>query len=141
MTQTTALAPNKPGLAEPGSNGLARLSWYTLTNVPIERPSCTNQKTANRGVEHSRAEPLSHREFSDPLHAHAQRRPALTSRRGTVAMALDATSAPAVSVPDLDVGTAARRSSWSEDGANDDYASSAAARRWRPACPSMCRCC
>ncbi|KXG26436.1 hypothetical protein SORBI_3006G101400 [Sorghum bicolor] len=54
-------------------------------------------------------------------------------------MALDATSAPAVSVPDLDVGTAARRSSWSEDGANDDYASSAAARRWRPACPSMCR--
>jgi hypothetical protein len=43
-------------------------------------------------------------------------------------MALDARSAPAVSVPDLDVvvGTAARRSSWSENGA-DDAASSAAA--------------
>jgi hypothetical protein len=44
-------------------------------------------------------------------------------------MALDARSAPAVSVADLDVvvGTAARRSSWSENGANDAASSAAAA--------------
>ena len=43
MTQTTALAPNKPGLAGPGSDGLARLGWYTLTNAPLivtAKPSC-----------------------------------------------------------------------------------------------------
>lgn len=52
----------------------------------------------------------------------------LSSRRAR-AMALDARSAPAVSVADLDVvvGTAARRSSWSENGANDAASSAAAA--------------